>query len=206
MRPETKEKLKRIKSGFRLLMDGAASRFMRDKGLGYKINWGIGIPALKGIASEYGRDYELAVELWKEDIRECKILATMMMPPSEMKADMVSLWMGSMPNQEMAEMASLYLFQYIDGAKDFALKWLSSDDDVVLVCGYQVLSRLFMKMEQLDARDINEYIDQALSAVNSTNAGVRRAVVNSLLRFCSVSEDHYKIAKSAFRMCDLDIF
>lgn len=206
MKPETQEKLKKIKSGFRLLMDGTASRSMRDKGLEYKINWGIAIPLLKNIASEYGKDYELAVELWKENIRECKILATMIMPPAEMKPDMVNLWMDGIKNQEMAEIAALYLFQYIDNAKDFALKWLASDCDMELVCAYQMLSRLFMKGETLDIREINEYMDQAKVTIESGNVAVRHAVVNSLSRFSAISDEHYEIAKSAFRMCDLDIF
>jgi len=206
MKPETAEKLRTIKSGFRLQMDGIASRSMRDKGLGYKINWGVGLPTLKGIAAEYGKDYELAVELWKENIRECKILATMIMPPSEMTADMVALWIGGITNQEIAEMTSLHLFQYIDNAKDFALKWLASDRDVELICGYQVLSRLFLGDCRLDVREINEYVDQARTAVESTNVAVRHAVVNSLSRFCSISEEHCKIVKSSFRTCDLDIF
>lgn len=206
MKPETQENLKRIKSCFRLLMDGVASRSMRDKGLDYKINWGVGLPALKNIAAEYGKDSELAVELWKENIRECKILAVMIMPPSAMDSGMTDLWIDEMPNTEIAEMASMYLFQYIDGAKDFAMKWLASGRDIDNVCGYQVLSRLFMRGEELDTREINEYIDQALAVVNSSNAAVRHAVANSLSRFASISDTHYKIAKSAFSACELNIF
>lgn len=189
-----------------MLMDGVASQSMRNKGIDYKINWGVSIPLLKGIASEYGKDYELAVELWKENIRECKILATMIMPPSEMKPDMVGLWMDGVNNQEMAEVTALYLFQYVDNAKDFAMKWLASDRDMELICAYQVLSRLFMRGEAPDIREINEYIDQAKVAMESGNVAVRHAVVNSLSRFCSISDGHNEIAKSAFRQYDLDIF
>ena len=78
MRQDIQDKLKEIKGRFRLMMNGVASRSMRDKGIGYKINWGIGLPALKEMAQDYGKDYDLAVELWKEDIRECKILATLL--------------------------------------------------------------------------------------------------------------------------------
>ena len=205
MKIETQNKLKKIKSGFRLLMDGVASRSMRDKGLDYKINWGVPLPSLKTLATEYGKDYDLAVELWKENIRECKILATMIMPPEEMKADMVNLWMSDITNQEIAETAAFYLLQYIENAKDFAFKWLASDKDAEQICGYQVLSRLFMKDEQLDVREINEFIDQAKTALQSDNLAVRHAVTNSISRFYSISNEHYKIAKSAFKAYDLNI-
>lgn len=206
MTPETQEKLKRIKSGFRLFMDGTASRSMRDKGLDYKINWGIPVPVLKTIAAEYGKDYGLATELWKENIRECKILATMIMPPAEMDADMMELWISGISNQEIAETAAFYLFQYVGNAKDFAFKWIASDNDIKLVCGYQVLSRLFMKGERLDVREINEYLDQLQVVIKDGNIAVRRAVTNSLSHFCSISDEYQKIAESALKTCGLNIF
>ena len=92
MKQETQDKLKQIKQRFRLMMNGMASQSMREKGLGYSINWGISLPALKTLAEEYGKDYDLAIELWKENIRECKILATLIMPPADMKADLACLW------------------------------------------------------------------------------------------------------------------
>lgn len=206
MAQEVHEKLKQIKSRFRLLMNGVASQSMREKGLGYKINWGIGLPVLKSIAAEYGKDYELAVELWKEDIRECRILATLIMPPSAMQPDMVDLWIGQVRNQEMAEMAAFNLFQYVDGAKDYALKWLASDKDIEQVCGYNVLSRLFIRGEELSEREINEFIDQAQAALSCGNIAVKHAVVNALSRFGQQDEVNLKILKSAFRTSEIDIF
>ena len=71
----THQKLMKIKRSFRLLMNGPASQSMREKGIEYKINWGVPFIELKKMAIEYGKDYDLAIELWKENIRECKILA-----------------------------------------------------------------------------------------------------------------------------------
>lgn len=121
MRQDIQDKLKEIKGRFRLMMNGVASRSMRDKGIGYKINWGIGLPALKEMAQDYGKDYDLAVELWKEDIRECKILATLIMPADKMPSDIVGLWASSLGNQEIAEMAAFNIFRYLDDAKNMLL-------------------------------------------------------------------------------------
>ena len=77
---DIKEQVKEIKQSFRQLMDGQTAQSMRDKGLEYKLNWGASIPMLREKASEIGKNYDLAIELWKADVRECKILATMVMP------------------------------------------------------------------------------------------------------------------------------
>ncbi len=199
------DKLKEIKGRFRLLMNGVASQSMREKGLGYKINWGVALPVLKGIAAEYGKDYALAVGLWKEDIRECKILATMIMPVAEMQPDLVELWVGQIQNQEMAEMAAFNLFQHLPDAKGFALKWIAADKMPEQVCGYNVLARLFTKGIELSDREINEFVDQAQAALGCGNVSVSHAVCNALSRFGQMGELYSGILKSAFKKYDLDI-
>ena len=77
---ELKEQLKEIKTQLRLSMNGAVSQSMREKGLVYKLNFGVELPRIKSIASAYGKDHALAQALWKEDIRECKILAGLLQP------------------------------------------------------------------------------------------------------------------------------
>lgn len=206
MKQETQDKLKQIKGRFRLMMNGMASQSMREKGLGYSINWGVSLPTLKTLAEEYGKDYELAIELWKENIRECKILATLIMPPADMQPDLACLWVSQVPNQEIAAMVSFNLFQYIEGAKDLAFKWLASESELEQMCGYNVLSRLFMRGETLEPREINELLDQAKTAFEGGSVSLQHTVVNMLSRFCSISEEYNKIAKSAFKSSDLDIF
>ena len=54
------ENIRQIKKTFHLFMNGVTSRSMRDKGLEYKVNWGIPFAQLKEIASGYEKSYELA--------------------------------------------------------------------------------------------------------------------------------------------------
>ena len=56
MNEQTHQKLMEIKRSFRLLMSGPTSQSMRDKGIEYKINWGVPFVELKKMAAEYGKD------------------------------------------------------------------------------------------------------------------------------------------------------
>lgn len=206
MDEKTNERLKEIKRSFRLKMDGAASRSMREKGLDYKLNWGVGLPELKAMAKEYGKDYDLAIALWKEDIRECKILATLMMPPERMLPEVVDIWMEQTPSQEIAEWAAANLYQHLDYAPMLAFKWISSDKELPQICGYQLLARLFMKGQEPNERGIHEFIDQALTALRDDSLGVRHAALNCMRRFAMLSEDHEKIANSAMKTLNLELF
>lgn len=197
----TNEKIKEIKQSFRLMMNGTASRSMREKGAEYKLNWGVSLPDLQAMAEEIGKDYELAISLWKEDVRECKILATMLMPPEKMLPEVAEIWMEQTNSQEMAEIAAFQLYQHLDFASILAFRWMASDKMPYLVCAYQILARLFAKGQEPNERGINEYLDQVAIALGNEHAGVRRAAYNSVVHFTQLGEDYEKMARKAL---DLD--
>ncbi|MBO6288131.1 MAG: DNA alkylation repair protein [Prevotella sp.] len=204
MSPETQEKLKQIKQSFRLLMNGAASKSMRDKGLQYKLNWGVQLADLKQMADTYGKDYELAIALWKENIRECKILATMMMPAEKMLPEIADLWMEQTDSIEIAEMAAFHLYQYLPYAPAMAFQWIASDRPLYQVCGYHILTRLFMDGRQPDERGISELMDQALAALTGDDAAVSHAAQLCLLRFADLGEPYETIARKAVKSVNLE--
>ena len=197
MDENVKEKLKKIKQSFRLMMNGPASQSMREKGLNYKINWGVPIPSLKQMAKEYGKDYDLAIELFKEDIRECKILATMIMPPEKFLPEIADIWMEQTISYEIAEQLAFNLMQYVDYAPVIAFEWIASDKPLYKLTGYHLLSRFFMKGQEPDERGINEFLDQADSDLSGDDTMVKHAAYNCLLRFCNLGEDYEKIAQKA---------
>ena len=70
------EQLKEIKTQLRLSMNGAVSQSMREKGLVYKLNFGVELPRIKAIAGEYEKDHSwrkpcgkrisVNVRLWRD--------------------------------------------------------------------------------------------------------------------------------------------
>ena len=80
MADNVRETIKEIKAKCRLYMNGVVSQSMREKGLEYKLNFGIEYPRIKEIAAAYKPDHDLAQTLWKENVRECKIMAGLLQP------------------------------------------------------------------------------------------------------------------------------
>ena len=203
MTEETHEKLKEIKQSFRLLMNGVASHSMRQKGVDYKINWGVPVPELQQMATEYGKDYDLAIELWKEDIRECQVLATLIMPAERMDNDLVDVWMERVRTQEMAELLAFHLLQHLRFAPSLAYQWIASDKNMYQLCGYQLLARLFAQGLEPNERGINEFLDQAHVTLQGDNLPLKHAAYNCVLSFCELGEELEIVAKRALK--DLDI-
>ncbi|MBP3286203.1 MAG: DNA alkylation repair protein [Prevotella sp.] len=206
MNEKIQEQVKDIKKSFRLLMDGKTAQSMRDKGVVYKLNWGASIPMLYEKAQEIGKDYDLAIELWKENVRECKILATMLMPADQMLPEVVDIWMEQTDSQEIAEQAAFNLYQHLPYAADKAFQWLASDKELYQLCGYHILTRLFMNKQEPNERGINEFIDQALAALQGPSLIVRKAAMQSIIRFAELGIVYERMAKSALKSLNLELF
>lgn len=206
---DTQQKVKEIKQSFSQMMDGATAQSMRQKGLDYKLNWGATLPRLKEMAAELKTDdalslYDLAIALWKENVRECKILATMLMPPDEILPEVVDIWMEQTTTVELAEQAAFNLYQHLPFAAEKAFLWISSADDLPQICGYHVLSRLFARRLEPNERGINEFVDQALTALQSSNPILQKAAMQSLIHFADMGLMYQRIARSAIHTIGLD--
>ena len=188
---DVSQQVKEIKQSFRQMMDGSIAQSMRDKGLNYHLNWGATLPRLQEMAKEIANSqepiancqYDLAIALWKENVRECKILATMLMPADQILPEVVDIWMEQIPSQEIAEQLAFNLWQHLPFAPEKAYQWIASDKEYDQLCGFHVLTRLFMNHQEPNERGINEYLDQMVAALQGPFSSVRKAAMQSVLRF-----------------------
>ena len=195
--------VKEIKQSFRLLMNGEASRYMRENGLGYHLNWGIAFTDLKHMAEQYGKDEHLAIELWKENIRECKILATLIMPAEKMTPQLADLWLEQTETLEIAQMLAFNLFRHLDFIPVLAFEWMASGIALRQICGFHIISRRLMDGDVLDDRGICEIIDQALTALSDESVGVRHAAYTCLQRMAEINDEFLVIVNKALKTAKL---
>lgn len=201
---DVSQQVKEIKQSFRQMMDGAVAKSMRDKGADYRLNWGATLPRLRAKADELGPNYNLAIALFKENVRECKILATMVMPPNEVLPEVIDIWMEQITTQEIAEQAAFNLFQYLPYAPEKAYTWMASEKPLYQLCGFHILSRLFMNKQEPNERGINEFIDQAIVALQGDSLMVRKAAMSAVQRFAELGLVYERIAKSALKRANLE--
>lgn len=194
---DIKEQLKEIKTQLRLSMNGAVSQSMREKGLHYKLNFGVELPRIKSIAAPYEKNHDLAQALWKENIRECKILAGLLQPIDTFFPEIADIWVEDMPNIEIAELTCMNLFQDLPYAPSKSFHWIASDEEYAQICGFLTIARLLVKKGDMAERPAGEFLDQAISAVLSGGYHVRNAALLAIRKYMQHSEEH------AFRVCRL---
>ena len=121
-----------------------------------------------------------------------------------MLPEVIDIWMEQMPTQEIAEQAAFNLFQYLPYAPEKAYTWMASDKELYQLCGFHILSRLFMNKQEPNERGINEFIDQAIVALQEGSIPVRKAAMACMMRFSELGLVYERIAKSALKQANLD--
>lgn len=191
------EQLKAIKTEFRLSMNGKVSQSMRESGFQYKLNFGVELPRIKAIATNFPQDFHLAQALWNEDIRECKIAASLLMPIDDFTPDIAELWVEQIDNIEIAELTVMNLFQKLSYAPSLSFKWIADEREFIQTCGFLTIARLLGIKGEMNDRAESEFLDQAIVSALSPDYNVRQAATVAIKKYMLYNEEH------AFKVCRL---
>lgn len=154
-------------------MNGAVSEGMRSRGIVYRLNYGVSLPDLKEIAAGYQPDETLASDLWRQDCRECRMLAAMLYPSSLFLPDLADEWIETIEYPDLAEVCCKFLFRNMPGASEAAFRWMASDSEIRQYCGFLTLAHLLRGKNEIGDRYAAELRDQAEAAAASDSQLLR---------------------------------
>lgn len=66
-------------------------------------------------------------------------------------------------------------------------------------CRFPTSRPPFANGQEANERGINEFLDQASTALQGDNMGVKHAAANCVLRFADLGEEYEKVARMALR-------
>ncbi len=191
------EQIRNIKTQLRLGMNGVVSQSMREKGVEYKLNFGVELPRIRQIAAAFEKDHKLAQALWHENIRECKILAAMLQPIDSFFPEIADIWVEEISHMEIAELTCMNLFQHLPYAPAKSFHWIADEREYVQTCGFLTIARLLARKGDMTDRVAEEFLDQAICASLSGSYHVRSAALLAIRKYMQHSQEH------AFRVCRL---
>ena len=172
------ETIRDIKKELRAAMNGILSAKMREVGMPYKLCFGVELPRLQSIAQEFEPNHQLAQQLWNENIRECKLLASMLMPLDNFIPEVADIWVDEMQTSEVAQVTVMHLFSRLPYAPSKAFEWIASEGEMRQLCGYLMLARLLMQGAELNDRSLEELKDQLESVPTDAPLPLRKAVMS----------------------------
>lgn len=187
---ELDDLIREIKRRLRAAMNGILSGSMRQNGVDYRVNFGVDQPRLAEIAAEIPHTYTLAATLWKDDIRELRLLAIMTMPQAEFNEDLALLWIEQLRYAEEAQVLVLHLLQHRPYASSLAFRLVASDAVMPRLVGWLLLGRLFMAGLRPTQRDADEVLDHVATELSAPDGdvGTKRAALNMLYKFMDLGD------------------
>ena len=186
--------LREVKRMLRGVMSGPVSASMREQGLAYKVNVGVDQPRLREMRDEIVSLTDdaaaLAQALWKENIRECRILACMIMPRKAFEADLAQEWVSQLRYAEEAQALTMYLLADEDYAADLAFRLVAADDTMQRLVAWLIFGRVFSMGKSLRERDADEWLDHVAAELHDQTADMelRRTALNALNRYMDLGK------------------
>ncbi len=188
-----KEIITDIKKELRASMNGVASAAMRQTE-DYRVNFGVELPRLQQIAAEFPTDCQLAQALWHESVRECKILATLLMPIDDFEEDLCEIWAEEIRTVEMAQIFALNLIRRTPYASRKAFEWIAADNLVLQTLGYFTMCHV-LRLGRMNERSAEELLDHIACDVKEGDANLCKAALKTLQIFANQSDENMNKAK-----------
>jgi hypothetical protein len=153
--PDAERIFQEIISKIRPLQNGEVVNSMQKRGIVYKMNYGVSVPLLRQMASEYPKNHLLALKLWNKQWRESMILATLLEIPDEVTENQMDFWVKTLPSIEIAEQAAMNLFSKTVFAYQKAYEYCLGKKLLVKIVGLLMIGRLALT----DGEAPDEYFD-----------------------------------------------
>ncbi|NHJ39932.1 MAG: DNA alkylation repair protein [Asgard group archaeon] len=138
--------------------------------------YGIRIPVLSKLAKSIGKNHKLAVELWKIDTRETRILACMIENPKTVKKSQIDSWVKDFDYWEICDQCIMKLIEKTSFAHKKIHDWVNSNIEYVKRAGFVLAARLAVCDKQAKDDVFIKYLHLAIDGSTDNRKSVKLAV------------------------------
>ncbi|MDE6301353.1 MAG: DNA alkylation repair protein [Muribaculaceae bacterium] len=144
------------------MRNGVVADALRQAGCPRRIIFGLNLPQLTEIASEFGPDAQLALELFRDvNVRESQLLAPMLMPREAVTDEAAAKLAEGVAWAEEADILCNKLLRWLPGAPDLATRLCASENRLKRYTGLRLMAA--MTCVNQDERLRKEAVSAALA-------------------------------------------
>jgi len=184
--------------------NGDVSSSMTRMGIVYGVNYGVSIPELRRISKAFAGDHDLALMLFDEDIRECKILASLIDDSASVTGEQMDKWSQNFTNHEIVEQVCGNLFWKSEYALSRSIEWCLSNDELMQKAGMIIAAK---RAADPDVKDVvfDPYID-IIDGFDDDQMALTKSTATYTLRQIALRNDIFKskVFSLAQRMAQSD--
>ncbi len=175
-------KLKELKKRFRSRENGPAVESMNRMGLVYEKNYGVSISELLEIAKDYKYNSELSEFLWKQNIREAKIISLMICNPKEVSKLKIEVILQGIDNIELTEQACINLLEKVENIFPKIENWLKNDNKYYKITGLFLISRILKEKKEVKKEELLKFFNNFESIAKINNGLIEKSLAKALLQ------------------------
>lgn len=179
--PKLDKQISDIKQKMMLSMNGIVTEQMEKNGIIYNTNYGVSIPRIKEIAKEIEPSMDLADRLWMIDIRETKILSTLLQPIDGFTLEKSISRIEQINQVELVEQICMNLLCKLPYAVELSFQCIDSDNLWMQITGFTISARIY---SQFTPQEAIKFIDKALILANTEEFLLYKTIAVSLTRLC----------------------
>ncbi len=138
---------------------------------------GISRTKLRKLAKGIGKNTELALELWRTNILEAKILATMIADPKEFKREFAYEWVKDIDNWDLCDQFVLNLLWRTNYAYEIAKEFCKDDEEFVKRAGLALIAKLAMSNKKANEGKFKEFLPLIREGLKDRRKYVKKAAI-----------------------------
>ena len=160
---------------------------------------GIGLTQLRKLAKQIGRDHKLALQLWKTDVYDAKVIGLLIDDPKRLTREQAEEQVEGLQGGMLT-----HVFSSCDAtlakapfAFELASDWMKSKDEVRRRCAYGLLYELCKKNPKgMDDEYLLDRIDHIQETIHGEEMWVREFMSGALI---GIGKRNKKLNKAAIR-------
>lgn len=122
-------------------MNGAVADAMYYYGANYGLNYGVSLPTVRQIAKESEQDHDLALYLYKQQVRELRLAALYVAEGEKITMDELPTWAEGVINSEVAEEMAFALLPRTAILADIFAEWSMSENEFLAYAALMAAAR-----------------------------------------------------------------
>lgn len=119
------------------------------------VNKPVSISKIKALAKYIGTKHELALELWKQDLMEAKLVAILIENPRRVTPDQADEWIHQTNNREVCDMLCTSLLEKTDFYPKKIIEWVKSDQEFVRRAAFVLIATTASRKNDSDSVYMN---------------------------------------------------
>ena len=160
---------------------------------------GVSIPDIRKIAKDFGKNHEIALELWKTGYADAKITAALIDEPEKVTETQMGEWVMGIDSWDVCDQICMNLFDKTPYAWKKIIDWSERNEEFVKRTAFSLLACLACHDKHADDNKFIEYFPLIKKNASDDRNYVKKAVSWSLRH---IGKRNLNLHKAALKLAD----